>query len=93
MFFTADEIVVVILRPIDGFHGGVASLHGGVASLLRARVGVNIWCSCVQNTGKEALHRVSTISAKDKTWLSEGKRYSIQHPLDRAFVLESRTFN
>ena len=86
MFFTADEIVVVILRPIDGF-------HGGVASLLRARVGVSTWCSCVQNTGKEALHRVSTISAKDKTWLSEGKRYFIQHPLDRAFVLESRTFN
>ena len=32
----------------------------------RAKVGVGVWCSCVQNTSKEALHRVLAIGTRDK---------------------------
>ena len=45
-------------------HLGAWSIDGFLGALLhfrRAKVRVRVWCSCVQSTGQEALHRVLTI--------------------------------
>ena len=41
-------------------------LHETWLHFRRAKVGVGVWCSCVQNTSKEALHRVLAIGTRDK---------------------------